>query len=1210
MASDGSSSGGSFFGGLVGGVIGFFVSGFNPAGFVKGFMYGSTIGGLLAPPTGPDQFGPRLDSLKITTSSNIATLPRAYGTVAHNGNIIWAKGDEYVEVTTVKKVKTGFFSKTKVTTYSYFFTGAIAFARSEASAILRVWHQGGNDLVYSATTDDYDTQLASAEFLKYVTFYYGTADQPKDPLISAAENEIHTSPYRGVIYLVYNMYPLEKYQNNIGMLDPKVEYTTKDVTPDDLEWIANVPADSLGSDQDTFAQLHNASNLDAEAMHLWRFGVQGVDGSLTDYKTYHYLATPAGERHLIQDFDAPFITGTPLTGYARAAHGKSDRKVFVSYVAGKLAASGEDTDAFPADPSLFIPGTWRFQPEGVHTVHDTFHDAFLTGGSGDGVLYNPYFDNGEAFAPDHQHIIINDDGIPIGVGWSVVPNGGNDLAITWSDAGEIPPIPYPVTSELFESPVRVILNVNVIDADNGKHWRFEIPLSAEDGLPHPEMHYAFYKEFSYFARSYPGSVKLQKNLLNATESYGSVSSTDMVLVKIGILNDLLYIVSLNASELMQIHILDLDLEEVDSLTAAEVLAEFGENDADFAANFSPDFDKLFYVRDGHIFLRQTFDGAETDLGEADDLIPGGEAPGLFNIHGKGRMLGVSTKGAPMPEIGIQFFTYGFIADPGKVPLADIIVAENALVGIEESDLDVTTIDQQVRGYVVSEIGPVRNVLSQLQAVFPFDVIQSGYQNAYIKRGLTSVATVTWQELGQGVSLTQDREMETQLPYKVELTYIDYDLDYQPNVQFAERRIEGNNNIVRLNIPIVFTASEAAQAAEILLAIYHIERRSFAFVLPPTYRNLEPSDIITLAMKDVTYVVRLTNIHYLANGQMECTAKQHRETVYVSTAQGASPVVTPPTTIPSTANPIAGIFDMPTITDANNVAGYSAVMSSPSDTWPGGTLYRTVDNEASWQSVSTFGVISIWGTCDTALGVHGGHVIDEGGSLTVRPYNGEFATVTDTQFLNEETLLVYGAPGRWEVCAARDAADNLDGTFTLSYWMRGRRGTEWATGLHEANDYFALISSSKFIGASIANLDTLIINRAVTFGRELDSASSINLTYEGENLNPLSPVDAFDARDDDGNVTGYFYRRSRLTGGLNWTDRLSRNVPLGEASEAYVIDILDGSDIVRTIPATEESFTYSAADQTTDFGSPQTSITRRIRQVSAIVGPGRALETTV
>ena len=77
------------------------------------------------------------------------------------------------------------------------------------------------------------------------------------------------------------------------------------------------------------------------------------------------------------------------------------------------------------------------------------------------------------------------------------------------------------------------------------------------------------------------------------------------------------------------------------------------------------------------------------------------------------------------------------------------------------------------------------------------------------------------------------------------------------------------------------------------------------------------------------------------------------------------------------------------------------------------------------------------------------------------------------------------------------------------------------------------------------------------------------------------------------------RRTRI-GGDSWD---SVEVPLGEDAERYEIDILDGSDVVRTLSATSPAATYTAAQQTADFGSPQSSISLRIHQLSTTTGRG-------
>jgi len=57
---------------------------------------------------------------------------------------------------------------------------------------------------------------------------------------------------------------------------------------------------------------------------------------------------------------------------------------------------------------------------------------------------------------------------------------------------------------------------------------------------------------------------------------------------------------------------------------------------------------------------------------------------------------------------------------------------------------------------------------------------------------------------------------------------------------------------------------------------------------------------------------------------------------------------------------------------------------------------------------------------------------------------------------------------------------------------------------------------------------------------------------------------------------------------------------------------DGSyaSIVRTISASDSTVTYTSADQTTDFGSPPTTLYLDIYQISATVGRGYALRAAV
>jgi hypothetical protein len=84
------------------------------------------------------------------------------------------------------------------------------------------------------------------------------------------------------------------------------------------------------------------------------------------------------------------------------------------------------------------------------------------------------------------------------------------------------------------------------------------------------------------------------------------------------------------------------------------------------------------------------------------------------------------------------------------------------------------------------------------------------------------------------------------------------------------------------------------------------------------------------------------------------------------------------------------------------------------------------------------------------------------------------------------------------------------------------------------------------------------------------------------------------------------RRTRL-GGDTWD---TVEVPLGEAEERYEIDILDSAAVKRTLTATTPATTYTAAQQTADFGAPQASIALRLYQLSPTRGRGTPCEATL
>jgi hypothetical protein len=51
-------------------------------------------------------------------------------------------------------------------------------------------------------------------------------------------------------------------------------------------------------------------------------------------------------------------------------------------------------------------------------------------------------------------------------------------------------------------------------------------------------------------------------------------------------------------------------------------------------------------------------------------------------------------------------------------------------------------------------------------------------------------------------------------------------------------------------------------------------------------------------------------------------------------------------------------------------------------------------------------------------------------------------------------------------------------------------------------------------------------------------------------------------------------------------------------EAYQLDILSGSAVMRSVTVSSPAYVYSVADQTADFGAPPASLSIRVAQLDA------------
>ena len=122
----------------------------------------------------------------------------------------------------------------------------------------------------------------------------------------------------------------------------------------------------------------------------------------------------------------------------------------------------------------------------------------------------------------------------------------------------------------------------------------------------------------------------------------------------------------------------------------------------------------------------------------------------------------------------------------------------------------------------------------------------------------------------------------------------------------------------------------------------------------------------------------------------------------------------------------------------------------------------------------------------------------------------------------------------------------------------------------------------------------------------ESYVATSFTPAGVGLRPFSVVHVeqpWRTARTPGDLVIRWTRRSRALAADSWN---APEVPLAEETEAYEVEILDGATLVRTLASTTASATYTAAQQTADWGAllgPGDTLDVRVTQLSALVGRG-------
>jgi len=196
---------------LVLGFAGAAIAGKASAGI--GFAIGSMIGSivdrmvLFAPETVQNEM-PEIEGVSVQSSVYGRVIPLLYGANRLAGNIIWYPGYK-VDTSTETSGTTWGKGGSTTTSHTYTASFAIAFGQGPMAELLRLWADG--ELFYDMTGHSPVVALEPVN----MEVFLGTEDQEPSDVIEGYEGVGEVPAYRGLAYIVFEDFPIDKYGQRI-----------------------------------------------------------------------------------------------------------------------------------------------------------------------------------------------------------------------------------------------------------------------------------------------------------------------------------------------------------------------------------------------------------------------------------------------------------------------------------------------------------------------------------------------------------------------------------------------------------------------------------------------------------------------------------------------------------------------------------------------------------------------------------------------------------------------------------------------------------------------------------------------------------------------------------------------------------------------------------------------------------------------------------
>lgn len=536
-----------------------------------------------------------------------------------------------------------------------------------------------------------------------------------------------------------------------------------------------------------------------------------------------------------------------------------------------------------------------------------------------------------------------------------------------------------------------------------------------------------------------------------------------------------------------------------------------------------------------------------------------------------------------------------------VRLSEIVAARCQDVGLPASRYEVGPLYPiTVRGWKSAGLYTAADAIRGLQQTYFFDFVQIDGKLTAVRRGGEVEVTISQDDLVEGNEFRFEdaREQGVEFPLKHNLAYASAETDYTPTKATSERRSRDirSKSESGVDSAVNHTAQDAAERCDIQHKTAWAEFEGKAkFSIPESYAERVVSNIISLEVRTGTYKrMRLVRMERV-DGAYDCEAVIDRQSAYTAGAITLPTSVDPETPSPTIPGDTTWHFmDLPALLTAHDGLGpYVAGRGDASTAWHGARVQREVG--ADWETFADITSAENMGEVEEATGYGSRYVPDTTNTLLVSLVSAPSST---------SNALLYKGKGAWlignEIIQVRDwVAEGLN--WRGSYLLRGRLDTTPIA--HSIGERVVFLGNPAWVSVDPSLLDTTLTLRAPSYGQQGADATSADYSFTGASAEEWAPIDLV------ANQSGSDWV-------LSWTPRYrlgsSANPIPSTHFYGWRIRFTVGSDMVtKTVNSITPEYTYSEADQITDFGSAQSSFDDvSIRGLNHLGGEGKELSEAV